>query len=336
MKFIKFSIVSLIFLFLFISLFSITKYNSLLKTEFNLDTTYTLKPNSNPHKLLTFFENIKVIDDFYDKIFYKVFLKNNKFKLLSGSYKLKGSYTIESLLLSLSKGGNVFVTITIPEGYRSEEISALIANNFKIDSLSFIEEILSENAKKKYGLWGNGNLRGFLMPETYQFYPNATIETIIKKITKEFLSFYNKEAKKKSVKYNNYDILKMASIVEKEAVVDKERALIAGVFYKRLKKNMLLQTDPTVRFASNNFHKHILRSQLRLDNPYNTYIYKGLPPTPICNPGKKSIQAALNPKKTEKLFFVAKFNGSGEHYFAKTNSEHNRNVKNSRANLRSK
>jgi len=121
------------------------------------------------------------------------------------------------------------------------------------------------------------------------------------------------------------EALIMASIIEKETAVAEERAAIAGVFVRRLQKGMKLQTDPTVIYAmGDDFHGNIRRKDLKIDSPYNTYFYAGLPPTPIALPGVEAIHAALHPEAGDSLYFVAK--GDGSHYFSKTLKEHNRAV----------
>jgi len=114
----------------------------------------------------------------------------------------------------------------------------------------------------------------------------------------------------------------MASIIEGEAMVAHERPLIAGVFYNRLKESMPLGADPTVRFALRKYREPLTRSDLSIESPYNTRIHKDLPPGPVGNPGAASICAAIHPEATEMLYFVAKYDGSKEHYFTSTNSEH--------------
>lgn len=316
----------------FLYLFS--SYNAFVTKEVSLDVQHKITNKTTAHSLSQFFSDSRLISNPFERLYHKIYVKLHSPKILAGTYNIKGTQSVSSLFDIFSRGGNVFVSLTIPEGYRCEEIAALISQYFLIDSASFAKEVLNSSAKKKYGISGSGNLRGYLMPETYQFYPDATIEIIVKKLTSEFTKFYKENSSRNSTKHSQENIIKMASIIEKEAIVPKERRLIGGVFYHRLAIGMRLQTDPTVRFATNNFYSPILRSQLLFDSPYNTYRYKGLPPTAICNPGKASILAALNPEKTNMLYFMAKFDGTGEHYFAQSNRDHNNNVKKGRQNLR--
>ena len=124
--------------------------------------------------------------------------------------------------------------------------------------------------------------------------------------------------------FSYHEIITLASLIEKETGKDSERKQISSVFHNRLKKNMLLQTDPTVIYVIDIFDGNIRKRDLKIDSPYNTYLYKGLPPGPIANPGLKSIIAALYPANTSNLYFVSKQDGS--HKFSATLNEHNRAV----------
>ena len=128
----------------------------------------------------------------------------------------------------------------------------------------------------------------------------------------------------KKLNLNSDTLINLASLIEKEAKLPSERNLISAVFHNRLKRGIALYCDPTVRYAVKKFKGRITYSDLKTDSPFNTYKYRGLPPTPICSPGKESIIAALNPAKSSYLYFVARDDGS--HYFSKTLKEHNRAV----------
>jgi UPF0755 protein len=173
---------------------------------------------------------------------------------------------------------------------------------------------------------------GVLLPETYFFQKGDTRENLIKDMWKSLMKILQNEWDNRdmTLPYKTMkEALTMASIIEKETSLDEERELVASVFINRLKINMPLQTDPTSIYGhtrgdtakEGEIKTHIL---LKENSPYNTYKNKGLPPTPICNPGKKSILAAFHPAKTDYLFFVA--NGDGGHSFAKSYREHLKNV----------
>ncbi|HON83610.1 MAG TPA: endolytic transglycosylase MltG, partial [Caldisericia bacterium] len=146
------------------------------------------------------------------------------------------------------------------------------------------------------------------------------IEMMLINFTQEFNGVY----KNYKGELKKYEILKLASIVEEEAQVQKERPIIAGVFINRLNLNMLLQADPTLKYILPDAGYILTTKELEIDSPYNSYKYPGLPPTPICNPGIESIKSVIYPEKTDYLYFVAK--GDGTHLFAKTFDEHLKNI----------
>ena len=171
------------------------------------------------------------------------------------------------------------------------------------------------------------SLESNLFPETYQFVKFTAEATIVKKMVETFKErALKKEFLKRAreIGFTYHEIITLASLIEKETGKDSERKQISSVFHNRLKKNMRLQTDPTVIYAIENFDGNIRKRDLKIDSPYNTYRYKGLPPGPIASPGLKSIVASLYPAKTSNLYFVSRQDGS--HQFSATLNEHNRAV----------
>jgi UPF0755 protein len=172
------------------------------------------------------------------------------------------------------------------------------------------------------------SLEGYLLPDTYPFPIDADEETILKQMVAANLKVRDEMQKKPGSMWNTlgswHKVLTLASVVEEETGIPEERPLIAGVFHNRLRIGMPLGADPTVRFIFKNLTGPIYKSQLNSDSPYNTRKFKGLMPGPISNPGRKAIEAALFPAKTEALYFVAKDDGSMTHFFSKNLSDHNR------------
>ena len=233
-------------------------------------------------------------------------------KLKSGIYEFSGRTPLKKVIEKLVKGEIALVRITIPEGANIYEIAEILKRAGLIKNKNeFIEY-----AKEK-------NLEGFLFPDTYYFPYNISIEGICLKMWKRFKDvfeeIYDEEINEKNWKEVK-KIVTIASIVEKEAGLTSERKIIAGIIYKRLKKNIPIESCATVEYALGYRKKRLKKSDLKIKSPYNTYIHKGLPPTPICNPGKNSLIAALNPAKTDYMFFLSK--GDGTNYFSKTYSEH--------------
>jgi UPF0755 protein len=248
--------------------------------------------------------------------------------VLGWSNKLKaGRY----LLSTLNEGHSILtVRVTIPEGLTSHQIAQLCAHELEIDSSKFMQMVNDRSFADKLGIQAP-SLEGYLMPNTYSFYWSPDEKEVIQTMVGEFEHFYTDSLRERAadLRYNTGEILSIASLVEGEARIDSERAIIAGVYYNRLKKGMKLEADPTIQYIVKGGPRQLWYKDLKLDSPYNTYLYEGLPPTPINNPGKKSILAALYPAKHSYLYFVA--NGYGRHFFSKTYTEHQRAVRKYRA-----
>jgi UPF0755 protein len=238
-------------------------------------------------------------------------------KLKSGIYEFSGRTPLKKVIEKLVKGEIAVVKITIPEGANIYTIAGILkrANLIK-DENEFIEY-----AKKK-------DLEGFLFPDTYYFPHNISIENICLKMVKRFKKVFE-EIYDEGINEKNWNevkkIVTVASIVEKEASLLSERKIIAGIIYKRLKKNIPIESCATVEYALGYRKIRLTNSDLKIKSPYNTYLHKGLPPTPICNPGKNSLIAALNPTQTDYMFFLSK--GDGTNCFSKTYKEHVRAIK---------
>lgn len=243
------------------------------------------------------------------------FMKLDK-KIKAGEYIFEANISMYDTLTKLAKGDVIYRKITLAEGLTTAQILQIINNE---ESLS--GEITVE-AKD-----------GELLPETYSFMYGDSKDSIIIQakdaMNKVLESAWNNRSNKLPIK-NIDDLLTLASIVEKETAVSEERGLVASVFINRLKKGMKLQTDPTVIYAitlgKTELGRSLKKKDLQIDSPYNTYKYYGLPPSPICNPGRLSIEAVANPEKSSYLYFVA--NGKGGHNFSKSLKEHNDNVQN--------
>lgn len=239
------------------------------------------------------------------------------------------------------------VTVRIPEGSRIEQIPALLreagmltaANDFLATAKSgtFEYDFLRD---RPMGQPGQPTLEGYLFPDTYRFTLDATANTTIRAMLDNYGRRYAQardalpaEARTKgppSGATNFYQVLVVASIVEREAASDADRGEIAAVYYNRLKQGVTLDADPTVQYALGTdamWWRKITGDETKSTmSPYNTYLNRGLPPTPICSPSLKSIQAALNPPASDNVFFVAKNDGTGTHAFARDLDTHNANV----------
>ncbi len=246
-------------------------------------------------------------------------------KLQAGEYELPQGATPLQILTIFSEGKAKKYVVTFPEGWCLKEILK------QLETTPYLTKTLTNKSVDEIAsLLGisDKNPEGWLFPDTYSFEKNAQDITVLKAAHKKMQVILQREWQIKSsdVPYKNaYEALIMASIVEKETGVKTERAMIAGVFVNRLKKGMLLQTDPTVIYGMGDAYKGNIRaSDLRTRTAYNTYIISGLPPTPIAMPGQEAIHAALNPNKDNNLYFVAK--GDGSHQFSVSLNDHNNAV----------
>lgn len=250
-------------------------------------------------------------------IIFKGYLKyrNEGKGIKAGYYELKGSMNMKELIDVLEEGRDKVFRLTIPEGYSIAEIAELLERMGKIDKDKFYKTF--NEIEFPYPT-PNGNFEGYLYPETYYIPENYDERLILRTLLREFLKKFPPEQYPNKEEF--YQKLIMASILEREAKLDKEKPLMASVFYNRMDKGMKLASDATVNFVYNYKKKRIYYKDLEIDSPYNTYKYKGLPPAPISNPSVVSVEASYNPAKTDYLFFVAK--GDGGHFFSKTYREH--------------
>ncbi|MBN2057638.1 MAG: endolytic transglycosylase MltG [Candidatus Saganbacteria bacterium] len=257
-------------------------------------------------------------------------------QLQAGEYEFSPSEKLLTVLLRLKRGDVVEpeirrVKITFPEGTSIYKMGEILRKNNVSDPDKFqqlVKEGITEGLRKEHWVifkyLPTESLEGFLYPDTYWFYENATVDQIVEAMVSRFeemvLPFWDKA--KADTKYTLFEILTLASIVEKEAADPKERPIISSVFHNRLNIKMALDSCSTIKYALERPTKIVYYDQLEVDSPYNTYKNRGLPPGPICNPGIDSIKAAVYPAKTKYFYFVAKNDGS--HIFSKTFAEHQR------------
>ena len=236
--------------------------------------------------------------------------RNLQNKLKAGVYEFYGRVPLKDVINKLANGNIKLVKVTIPEGSTIKDIGRILEEKKVTSKDKFIEYCLKNK------------LEGFLFPESYIFplkiSPQSVAHKMEERFWEEFEKIYGKKASKEDSEVMK--IVIVASIVEKEAKVDSERPIIASVIYNRLKKNLPIQSCATVEYALGYHKPRLSEKDILIDSPFNTYLHKGLPPTPICNPGIKSLMAAINPAKTDYLYFVSK--GDGTHYFSKTYREH--------------
>ena len=241
----------------------------------------------------------------------------------AGDYRIDASASLPSLMNDITNGKVVVYNITVVEGKTFKDLRASLVQT------AGIEHTLNNKTDAQIAtlLGIDGSPEGWFMPETYQFHRGSSDLELLKRMYGEMQRTLEQEWPNRAEGLplaNPYQALILASIIEKETGVASERSQIAGVFVRRLHKDMPLQTDPSVIYGAADYHGDLTRKHLQTDTPYNTYINKGLPPTPIALPGKASIQAALHPADGDSLYFVA--DGKGGHTFSATYEEHQQAV----------
>jgi UPF0755 protein len=255
--------------------------------------------------------------------------------LRNGSYLLRKGMTNGEAIEALMQGPKARVvktfTVTIPEGRSRRESAPLVRQSgVEGDYLKATARPQFRSRARKLGLpKGTKTLEGFLFPATYTMTAGASANDLVDKQLDAFKDNFGKlnlsYAKRRNL--TRYDVLIIASMIEREASLDRERPLIAAVIYNRLKRGMPLGIDATIRYAENNWTRPLRVSELERDGPYNTRLNRGLPPTPIGNPGLASLRAAVKPANKSYLFYVRKPGKSGEHAFSSTDAQFQRDVK---------
>ncbi len=250
-------------------------------------------------------------------------------KLKAGKFILSRNMNVDELinaLINKSSSDNT-TNLTIIEGLIIQDAAKSISEQLSLDYDKLLALMNNaENFRADYKFLSDNkeieNLQGYLLPETYNVYKNSSEEDIVRYLLNQFEKYYESTIvpAMASTKLSFGEIITLASIVEKEAVKKEERSTIAGVFLKRLEIDMMLQSCATVNYILGEWKPRLTNEDISVISPYNTYINKGLPPTPINSPGKASIEACLYPEETEFLYFLAK--GDGTSHFSKTYDEH--------------
>lgn len=275
-----------------------------------------------------------------DADLFRLFLRYNGLdsSLEAGDYILRRDMNMREIAQTLQKASFEEVVLTIPEGWRAEQIAELLTDQEIMDGPLFLATVRQGNSLQHPLLAdrpAGASYEGYLFPDTYRLPLNGTPEDLIERMVNNMASKLPPNAVDlaSAQGYTFYETLTIASIVEREAVVPDERPLIASVYLNRLSQGMPLQADPTVQYAmgyqpaADQWWKTpvLLEEYQAVDSPYNTYIYFGLPPGPIANPGASSINAALQPEASGYIFLMA-CGGEGRHLFTADFAEHEQNV----------
>ena len=252
-----------------------------------------------------------------------------KSKLQDGEYFLANNLSIKEIAQILSRGAGVTkeITLTFIEGWNNQEIADYLAQKGIAENKNFFAVV-----QKKADFWdeydflsdkpGDLDLEGYLFPDTYRVYHDASLTDIVKKMLDNFGRKLTPELRAETIKQGKtiHEVLTLASILEKEVSTESDRKMVANIFYKRLAAGMPLQADSTVNYVSGKSVSRASGKDLEIDSPYNTYEYKGLPPGPICNPGMAAIEAAIYPAKNPYWYFLT--TPDGKVVYSKTHEEH--------------
>ncbi len=242
----------------------------------------------------------------------KILGKDSKLRYGRFNYDPVLTKDLRSLIDFLTRGGHLTVNITIPEGSRIIDIAGILMKEMQIDSVLFVETAKDSALAAYYNIPAK-TLEGYLYPETYNFNHNAGAENIIDRMIKtgrHRIEDYRKMIE--SSGFTEHEIITLASIIQGEVMVIDEIYHISAVYNNRLKRGMRLEADPTVQYLFDT-PKRLLYKDIAIDSPYNTYLYRGLPPGPVNNPSVKAVKAALQPADVPYIFMVAR--GDGRHYF---------------------
>ncbi|HEY2389626.1 MAG TPA: endolytic transglycosylase MltG [Candidatus Angelobacter sp.] len=280
-----------------------------------------LKPGSSARHIATALANAGIIRSQYAFLAWH-YLHGRK-PLKAGEYAFDHRANAREVYDRIARGDIYFHTLVVPEGFNIFDIASAIETAELGKREDFLKVANTEMALVHDLDPKAPSLEGYLFPDTYHFTRTQSLHDMAAAMVRRF----RQAAKEMGLNQNVHDVVTMASIVEKETGAPEERPEVASVFYNRLQKHMVLATDPSVIYAAllnGRYNGVIHQSDLHFDSPYNTYRTAGLPPGPISNPGRASLQAAMHPAQTEYLFFVS--DNQGHHRFAKTDAEHVANV----------
>lgn len=247
-------------------------------------------------------------------------------KLKAGLYRLNPRMSLWEVMNTLSQGKSELLTLKVPEGFTTEQIAQELEKMKVVTVPEFLKTAQDPALLKSLGITGP-SVEGYLFPETYRVPLGASSDALMELMTRQFLDSVGADFERRCMVRNlhPYQAVILASIVEKEAQKTEERPVIAGVMYNRLKLKMRLEVNATLNYVLETKRAWLTNAEINETNsPYNTYHRRGLPPTPICNPGLESLRAVLDPAEVPYLYYVAQ--GDGSHLFAVTFAEHMKNV----------
>ncbi len=286
-----------------------------IDTDDTIDSVYAkLEPIANQHGM-TGFKTIARHGSYADKIH-------------TGRFEIEKGNGAVMVFRKLKNGTQSPLLLTIPSVRTADKLAGVLGKKLMVDSIAFCEALTDSAECAKYGYTPETMLCMFI-PNTYEVYWNISLDKFMEKMENENDNFWTDERKKKAedMGFTRDEVITLASIVDEETTNDEEKPMIAGMYYNRLQAEMPLQADPTIKFALNDFSiQRIYHNMLKVESPYNTYKYEGLPPGPIRIPTVAGIDAVLNYEHHDYLYMCAKEDFSGTHNFAETYQEHLKNA----------
>lgn len=281
------------------------------------------------------FEDIKedlyeqgIIDDL-ESFIWVAERKNYQKFIKAGRYKIESKWNNNQLVNLLRSGIQEPIRLTINNIQTKKDLAGLAASKLELDSIELYRKLNDAEYLSRFG-FSKQKVMALIIPNTYEFYWDTDEDEFLQRMAGEYKLFWNEErmAKAAALKLSQTEVQTLASIVQKETFRADEKKVVAGLYLNRVRKKMKLQADPTVIYALGDFSiKRVLKEHLKVDSPYNTYKYAGIPPSPICVPEISSIDAVLNAERHNYIYMCAKEDFSGYHNFASSLREHNRNAR---------
>ena len=281
------------------------------------------------------FEDIKedlyeqgIIDDL-ESFIWVAERKNYQKFIKAGRYKIESKWNNNQLVNLLRSGIQEPIRLTINNIQTKKDLAGLAASKLELDSIELYRKLNDAEYLSRFG-FSKQKVMALIIPNTYEFYWDTDEDEFLQRMAGEYKLFWNEErmAKAAALKLSQKEVQTLASIVQKETFRADEKKVVAGLYLNRVRKKMKLQADPTVIYALGDFSiKRVLKEHLKVDSPYNTYKYAGIPPSPICVPEISSIDAVLNAERHNYIYMCAKEDFSGYHNFASSLREHNRNAR---------
>ncbi len=285
------------------------------------DTSLLLRPGYSTRRIAAELKKAGVIRN--ERVFWLWHVLHHTPKLKAGEYCFERAATLPQVYERIARGDIYFHVVVIPEGYTMFDIAKAMQDAGLGSAADFLQVAETQTQLISDLAPGAKSLEGYLFPNTYQFTRTESLEEMAAAMVHQF----RQVAQQIGLNSDIPSVVTMASIVEKETAAPEERPLVASVYYNRLAQTMALDADPSVIYAellAGTYQGSLHHTDLALNSPYNTYRFPGLPPGPIGNPGRSSLEAALHPDSTKFLYFVS--DGNRRHRFARSLEEHNRNV----------